>query len=235
MDHQNYDLPVAVTLRLQARAGNVHVVAESRGDVEAETDQLESFLDDRGKTLVVRSARGGNKPLTVRCPVDTDIIIGTHSGSVSMDGRFGAVHVTTMSGNIQLSDAEEADIRTMAGAIDVGVCRGRCRLNTISGRLSVVDADTASASTVSGAIKLQRVQGDVRARSVSGSIEMHASGDSPIAVKTVSGRVRIVLPAGTAPATFFKTHGNVRCDFPRGGDCRIEAASLSGSIEVVPA
>jgi hypothetical protein len=63
---------------------------------------------------------------------------------------------------------------------------------------------------------------------------MLASGDSAIAVKTVSGRVRISLPAGTEPQTFFKTRGSVRCDFPRGSDCRIECASLSGSIEVVP-
>ena len=73
----------------------------------------------------------------------------------------------------------------------------------------------------------------MRARSVSGSVEFSATGDGPIAVKTVSGKVRIELPPGTEPQTIFKTHGSVRCDFPAGRDCRVEATSLSGSIEVL--
>lgn len=235
MDIRRIDLPVAVTLRLQSRSGRVHVIAEPRDDIEAETDGLESFMEDDGKTIVIRSGRGGSKPLTVRCPVDTDIAIGTHSGSVRLEGRLGGVRVTTMSGTVELQDAEEADVRTMAGNIDVGRCRGRCRLNAISGKVSVAEADIALASTVSGSIRLDRVLGDVRARSVSGNIDMNASGDSAIAVKTVSGRVRIVLPQGTEPQAFFRTRGHVTCDFPQGGDCRIDAASLSGSIEVVPA
>jgi DUF4097 and DUF4098 domain-containing protein YvlB len=235
METRTYDLPVAVTLRLQARSGKVHVIAEPREDVEAETDALESFFDDRGRTLVVRSSRGGSKPLTVRCPIDTDVHIGTQSGAVTLEGRLGSVRVTTMSGSIVLGDAEEADVRTMSGGIEVGTVRGRVRLNAISGRVTAESVEDASASTVSGSIKLERVLGDVRARTVSGSIDMRASGDGQIAVKTVSGRVRIVLPEGTEPSTFFKTRGQVRCDFASGSDCRIECASLSGSIEVVPA
>ena len=235
MDTRRIDLPVAVTLRLQSRSGRVHVIAEPRDDVEAETDDLNSFMEDDGKTLVIRSGRGGSKPLTVRCPVDTDVAIGTHSGPVRLEGRLGIVRVTTMSGTVELQDAEEADVRTMSGNIDVGMCRGRCRLNAISGKVSVAEADIATANTVSGSINLGHVLGDVRARSVSGSIDMSASGDSAIAVKTVSGKVRIALPQGTEPQTFFRTRGHVTCDFPRGGDCRIDCASLSGSIEVVPA
>lgn len=234
-DTRRIDLPVAVTLRLQSRSGKVHVVAEARDDVEAETDQVNSFFDDDGKTLVIRSGRSGGKQLTVRCPIETDVVIGTHAGPVKLEGRLGIVRVTTMSGTVELQDAEEADVRTMSGNIDIGISRGRCRLNAISGKVSVSEADIATASTVSGSIKLDHVLGDARARSVSGSIDMSASGDSPIAVKTVSGRVRIALPQGTEPQTFFRTRGNVTCDFPRGADCRIDAASLSGSIEVVPA
>jgi DUF4097 and DUF4098 domain-containing protein YvlB len=235
METRRLDLPVAVTLRLQSRSGKVLVIAEPRDDIEAETDDVNHFFDDADRTLVVRSGRGGSKPLTVRCPIETDLVIGTQSASVRLEGRLGVVRVTTMSGSVEVEDAEELDVRTMSGNIDVGTCRGRSRLNAISGRVSVRDTDIAHATTVSGSIKLGRVGGDVRARSVSGTIEMHASGDSPIAVKTVSGKVRIALPEGTEPQTFFKTRGNVRCEFPRGHDCRIECASLSGSIEVVPA
>jgi hypothetical protein len=233
METRRYDLPIAATLRLQSRSGKVVVIAEGRDDVEAETDDLEAFAEDGGRTLLVRSSRGGSKPLTVRCPIETDVVIGTQSASVKLSGRLGLVHVTTMSGSIEVESAEELDLRTMSGNVDVGTCRGRCRLSAVSGTVNVGQSDRTAVGTVSGSIKIGKVLGDVKARSVSGSIDMRASGDSAIAVKTVSGRVRIALPAGTEPATFFKTRGHVTCDFPRGDDCRIEAASLSGAIEIV--
>lgn len=234
METRQFDLPVAVTLRLQSRSGRVHVLAEPRDDVQAETDHIESFAEDSGGTLVVRSRRGGSKPLIVRCPVDTDVVVSTHSGNVRLEGKFGSVYVTTMSGSIEVDDAEEADLRSMSGGLTIGTCRGRCRLNAVSGRVTGGEVDATYANTISGSIKLDRVHGDVRAKTVSGSIDMAASGDNNIAVKTVSGRVRIVLPEGTEPQTVFKTRGRVNCAFTSGHDCRIEAASLSGSIDVVP-
>jgi DUF4097 and DUF4098 domain-containing protein YvlB len=212
----------------------VHVIAEGRDDVEAETDELEAFAEDGGRTLLVRSARNGSKPLTVRCPIETDVTIGTQSGDAKLEGLLGLISVTTMSGSIELESAEEADLRTMSGSIAVGTCRGKCRLSAISGKVTVGQSDKTAVGTVSGSIKIERVSGDIKARSVSGSIDMRASGDSAIFVKTVSGRVRIELPQGTEPATVFKTRGRVLCDFPPGHDCRIEAASLSGAIEIVP-
>jgi DUF4097 and DUF4098 domain-containing protein YvlB len=221
-------------LRLQSRSGAVHVTAEAREDVQAETDSVEYMLDDRDGLLVVRSSRGGSKPLTVRCPLDTDVMVGTQSGAVKMHGQFGNVSVTTMSGDIEVEAAEDADLRSMSGRLTIGSCHGRCRMNAISGTVSGGEMDSAYATTVSGSIKFGRVMGDVRAKTVSGSIDMLSIGDGNIAVKTVSGRVRIALPLGTAPHTRFKTRGRVICDFPQGSDCTIEAASLSGAIEVVP-
>jgi DUF4097 and DUF4098 domain-containing protein YvlB len=126
-------------------------------------------------------------------------------------------------------------MRSMSGKLHIGHCLGRCRMNAVSGAISGHSLDTAYASTISGSIKLGQIMGDVRAKSVSGNIELRALGAGTISVKTVSGKVHIELPPGSEPQTVFKTRGRVTCDFPRGHDCRIEAASLSGSIEVVPA
>jgi DUF4097 and DUF4098 domain-containing protein YvlB len=88
---------------------------------------------------------------------------------------------------------------------------------------------------MSGAIRIDRVVGPFKARTVSGSIEANCDGEGPIAVKTVSGKVRIGLPDGTTVARRFKTiSGRVRCPFPDGDDCRIEAMTVSGAIELVP-
>jgi DUF4097 and DUF4098 domain-containing protein YvlB len=235
VDIRRIELPLGAGLRLQSRSGRVHVIAEERDDIEAETDSLEWRADAKEGTLSVRSSRGGSKTLTVRCPRDTDVSVGTQSGSVRLEGKFGGVSVTTASGDIEIDAAEEADMRSMSGRLTIGTCLGRCRLNAVSGTISGHDLDTVYAGTISGSIKLNRVMGDVRAKSVSGNIEMASLGDGNVTVKTVSGRVHIGLPAGTEPQTVFKTRGRVTCEFAPGRDCRIEAASLSGSIEVVPA
>jgi DUF4097 and DUF4098 domain-containing protein YvlB len=211
------------------------VIAEAREDIEVETDDIETRVEDGGSALLVRSGRGGNKPLTVRVPIDTDVQAGTQSGSVRMTGKLGAVSITSMSGDIEVEDAEEIDARSLSGKLTVGRCHGRCRLNAVSGNITAGDVDTAYVQSVSGSIKFARVLGDVRAKTVSGSIELGALGDGVIAMKTISGRMRVTLPQGTEPSTMFKTRGSVRCDFASGRDCRIEAQSLSGSIEVVPA
>jgi DUF4097 and DUF4098 domain-containing protein YvlB len=228
------DLPVGVTLRIQSRSGRVSVIAEAREDVQAETDSVETRIEDNGAALLVRSSRGGSKTLTVRCPIDTDVSVGTQSASVRMEGKFGNVSVTTMSGDIEIDDSEDLDARSMSGKLIINRCRGRCRLNAVSGKIHGADVDTAYVSSVSGSISFDRVIGDIRAKTVSGSIDLSAVGDGAIAVKTISGKVRITLPPGTEPQTSFKTRGHIRCDFPSGRDCRIEAQSLSGSIEVVP-
>jgi DUF4097 and DUF4098 domain-containing protein YvlB len=235
MEQLRIDLPVAVTLRVQSRSGKVLVIAEPRDDIEAETDEVESFMADGGATLVVRSSRGGAKPLTVRCPVDTDVVVGTQSGSVQLQGKFGNVHVTSASGSIDVDEADDVDLRSMSGSLQLRQCHGRCRLSAISGKIDVGSADAAHVASVSGSIRVGSALGDVKARSVSGNVELGASGAGRIAVQTVSGGVRIALPKGTEPETRFKTRGRVRCDFERGYDCRVECASLSGSIEVVPA
>lgn len=235
METRRLDLPVGVILRLQSRSGKVLVIAEAREDVEVEADAIETRVEDGGNALLVRSSRGGSKPLTVRCPIDTDVQVGTQSAPVRAEGKFGAISVTTMSGGIEVEDAEELDARSLSGKVTVGRCRGRCRLNAVSGKIHGGDVDTAYAQSVSGSITFDRVLGDVRAKTVSGSIDLNALGDGEIAVKTISGKVRIALPEGTEPHTVFKTRGSVRCDFREGRDCRVEAHSLSGSIEVVPA
>jgi len=233
LDARTFELPVAVGLRLQSRSGNVHVIAEPRDDVLAEGDRISGGLTEDGHALEIRAGRGSGS-LSVRCPAGTDVTVGTHSGDVWLDGQFGDVSVTTMSGKIELDAADQADLRAMSADIVIGSCSGRCRISTVSGKVVGGHADSAMASTMSGSIKFEHVNREFKARSVSGTVDASCDGDGSIAIKTVSGGVHISLPRGTAPMTFFKTmSGKVRCDLPAGSDVRIEAMSISGSIEVV--
>ena len=235
MDLQHFDLPVAATLRLQSRSGKIDVVAEPREDVVVEGDKFDAVEADGGATLDVRSGHGGSKSLLVRCPIGTDVVVGTQSGGVNLKGEFGTVSVTTMSGNIEVERADEADLRSGAGGVHLGSCSGRCRMHSMSGSIMAGVVGAASAGTVSGSITIDRVAGRFKARSVSGTIRASCDCDGEIIVKTVSGKVHLELPTGTALDTRFKTlSGKVSNPFPAGHDCRLEAMSISGSIELVP-
>ncbi len=234
MGTQQFELPVAVTLRLQSRSGRVDVVAEPRDDVLVEGDRIEVLAEDGGATMKIRNGTG-SRPFVVRCPAGTDVAIGTQSGPVRLTGDFGIVSVTTMSGKIEVESADEADLRAVAGSVEIGRCRGRCRLNSGSGKVIAHDVGAASAGTMSGTIRIDRVNGAFKARTVSGSIDAICGGEGAIAIKTVSGKVHIQLPRGVEPHTRLKTlSGRVRCDCTEGDDLLLEAMTISGSIEVVP-
>lgn len=233
MDTRRLDLPVAAKLKVQSRSGAVRVIAEPRDDVEAEGKQIEWLAEDNPPVLRVRAGRGAG-PLTVRCPVGTDVMVGTQSGAVTMQGDFGDVKVSTMSGSVDIARADRADVRTMSGSVEIGQCDARCRISTVSGNIRAGAADAAYASTMSGSIDLGRIAGEVRAQTVSGTVRVGARGDGSIAIKTVSGKVRVELPQGTEPSLKCKTRGRVKCDFPPGTDVQIHAMSISGGIEVVP-
>ncbi len=236
MSTQLYDLPVAVTLRIQSRSGKVDVIAEPRDDVLVEGDGFDAREAEGGAALEIRSGRGGSKTLEVRCPVGTDVSIGTHSGSITSRGELGIVSATTMSANIDIDRADEADLRTGSGTIKLGGAKGRTRMNTMSGRIEAGIVGACAAGTMSGSIRIERVIGPLKARTVSGSIQATCGGEGAVAIKTVSGKVEIRLPEGTSITKKFKTlSGRVRCAFPEGDDLNVEAISISGSIELVSA
>lgn len=236
MDTQRFDLPVAVSVRIQSRSGKVEVVAEPRDDVLVEGEGFDAHEIEGGAALEIRSGRGGSKSLLVRCPVGTDVSIGTHSGSIRTEGELGVLTATTMSASIDVDRADEADLRSGSGSIKVRGIRGRCRLNSMSGKIEGGQLGACACGTMSGSIRIDRVIGPLKARTVSGSVEANCEGEGAIAVKSVSGKVQIGLPEGTSVNRRFKTiSGRVRCPFPEGDDCSIEAMTVSGSIEVVPA
>ena len=234
MAGQRFELPVAVTLRIQSRSGRVDVIAEPREDVLAEGDKIESQVDDGGATLRIRNGHG-RRSFVVRCPVGTDVAVGTQSGAVRLIGDFGSVSVTTASGAVKVESADEVDLRSMSSSITVGSCRGNCRMNSASGKVHAGSVGAASAGTMSGAIEIERVSGPLKARSVTGSIKAACGGEGTIAVKTVSGKVHLALPEGTEPKTRFRSlSGRICCSCPEGSDVLVEATSVSGSIDVVP-
>jgi len=236
----SFTVPVALParLRINSRSGKVTVVAEDRADILVErgaTRQRDVEITS-ANDVTIKSSRGGSEKIELRCPTGTDLVIGTLSGSVNVEGRAGAVMVSTASGNITVERVLAADLRSVSGSLSVDTCSGRCRLKSTSGGAVAGDTGSAEVSTISGKIELGRVGGPVKARTASGKVHVTAAGAHDVSVHSLSGAISIKLPAEVRPSTRIRTFsGRARNDFPEGHDCHIEISTMSGKVEVGPA
>jgi Putative adhesin len=221
-----------VRLRVSAISGRVTVVAEARGDVVVERGGSTHATVDG--SVEVRAGRPSDA-VVVRCPASTDVIVGTRSGNVELDGRFGTVGVTSLSGSIRAETADEADLRTISGVVELEDCGGRCRVSTKSGRIRVGRSGEVDVSTVSGSVGIDEVAGPVNVRSVSGKVTIGASSRGAVHVRTVSGSITIRLPAGVRPLVRYSGRGSVRSAFEPGDDVLIDVANMSGAVRLVSA
>ncbi len=240
MPDQTIVLPIdgRAHLHVGTRSGRVTITAEERDDLRIESGaplrDEKVRTDDEGK-ISITAARGGSAWLEIRCPSGADVSIGAVSGRVELRGLFWGVRVTTVSGSIEVEQAELLDARSVSGRITVGRCGGRCRLRTKSGRITCDSAGDMSMSTLSGRIHLGDATGKVHAQSVSGKVEARTQGKDDVAVQTLSGSVRIEIPTGVRPNARLKSRtGRPRCDCEEGDDIQIAVRSMSGKIEVVP-
>src|SRR5262245_41076333 len=104
-------------MEVSVKSGRVDVRS---ADVAAPTVvKGEAYIDGNG---VVHSKASGS--LVLACPVGTDLVIGTQSGSVTCTGEFGSVMVSGLSGTIAIGTCRSAEVRTMSGSIEVGRVSG---------------------------------------------------------------------------------------------------------------
>ena len=230
-------VPGPAALHLSTSSGRVTVTAEERSDVVIDAGAPSADRIERDATGRVRfaSPNGGSASIELRCPLGSDVVVGTIAGHVTLRGAFGAVRVTTVSGNVAVQLAEELDVRSISGSIDVERCSGRCRLQTKSGHAVCHTAADAQVSTLSGRIRLDETTGKVQAQTVSGAVEVGTAAKGDVTVQTLSGSVRVAVPRDVHPATHLRTiTGRPRVECSAGEDCEIRVHSMSGKIEIVP-
>jgi DUF4097 and DUF4098 domain-containing protein YvlB len=214
-------------LRITRRSGKVHVVAEPGSSLAVDGG---TFVENADGTVDVRSVQSG--VLEVRCPTGSDLTISTASGAVDVEGDAGSVKVTTKSGNLSIERATAVDARGASGRVKVGVCTGRCHVVFVSSNVRIDEAAQAVVATVSGNIELGSVD-DAEVKTVSGNISLGANKGGRLAARSISGAVKISLPAGSRPATRLKAvSGHVRNECEPGHDGEVRAATVSGAISV---
>lgn len=217
-------------ISVTSRSGRVEVTASPRADIEVEGARRAELGRDAGIDQVVVSAT--HEPIVVRCPVGTDVIIGTLSGRVELSGGFGAVRITTSSGRVDVGEATSVDVRTRSGTIRVARCDGVVRARSTSARMTVEAAAQLDAATASGAITAGSID-DATVQSTSGRVELGLNGDGSVAARTVSGRVEISVPPGARPEmALHSVSGRIDTSIESGHDGIVGVETVSGRIRV---
>lgn len=213
-------------VHVESKSGSILVLAVLDDGVEADGGSIETLPD--GEILV----RAGSRQLEVRCARGADVVVGSKSGSVDVRGEPAAVRVTCGSGSIDVEHAASLDARTASGSVTVGECEGDCRVVVASGSVRIGSATNVSVAGVSGSVHADDVRGaDVK--TVSGTISIGVREPGRVVVRSVSGTVDVVLPAGCAPeARLRSVSGSVRSECERGADGEVDVKTVSGTIRL---
>jgi DUF4097 and DUF4098 domain-containing protein YvlB len=214
-------------LRITVTSGTVRVVGEDRDDLAVEGAVVTGQEPDL-------ELHGTSGEVTARLPTTTAVVLGSLSGKVQLEGRVGAVSVTTTSAAVRAEDVASIDARSTSGKLRVGNCRGDLRMKTKSSSVVVgrVDGEVVAA-TVSGRITIDDARGPVAVKTVSGTVEITVDGSALVRMETISGKLRVHVPAGVRPDVRVQSvSGKARIDVEQGDDVVLMLRTVSGSIEV---
>jgi len=177
------------------------------------------------------------------------------SGDVVAEGIGGSVGVDTVSGTVDVKDAQQGvDCESISGELVLQNIKGDVYANTTSGTISASKIiGSIHAVSVSGSIEFGEVSEAkvIKANSVSGDIRYQGtiSSEGRCSLKTTSGRIEMTLPSDSSFELEADTFsGHIDSDFPiqvsgriapkevRGvvnkGGASITLSSFSGSITI---
>ncbi len=220
----SFPAPVqAAVVRITTTSGAIHVVAEPElTEVWSSVGPL-----DAGLPAIID---GGASKVRVRVPEGTDLVVGSTSGRVTIEGRVGAVSAMSTSGRVSIEHAESIDVRTTSGRIDVKESTGSCRAVATSARVEVGRCGDADVTSRSGRIVLKDANGRVHAHCTSGRIEIALGGAYDVDAETVSGRIVVSLPAEVSAGVVTSPGAPTAPDDDH--DCVVVARSVSGRVDV---
>lgn len=217
--------PAEVTVvRISTTSGSVHVAAEpGLRDVVARVGSVTTT----GSLDVIDA---GSDKVRVRVPEGTDVVVGSTSGRVAIEGEVGATSVLTTSGRISIARARSVDARSVSGRVQIGHVEESCRVVATSGRVEIDRCGDADVTSGSGRIVLRDAHGPVRAHCSSGRIEVGMAAAHDVDAETVSGRITVSLPAGSTPLVVASA---AHAPMDRGEhDCVVVVRSGSGRVVV---
>jgi DUF4097 and DUF4098 domain-containing protein YvlB len=163
--------------------------------------------------------------LSLKAPDEVIPDITTTSGAIQIRGDFPnarPLHLRTSTGNAEMEGATASiDFHSAAGDLQVRVVRP---LESLAARTSSGDihlsggARQVTVDTASGHIALHNLSGSAEVSTSTGKITLRwdrLESDTAVRVRSSSGRVQLIVPAGVRPqGTITTTTGSVRSEFP---------------------
>ena len=158
-------------------------------------------------------------------PTSTVPDLTTLSGAISVRGDFAAaqpLRLRTSSGAIEVSGAVHSiELHTTSGDAHLDLVRPTEKLfaRSSSGSVSMIGgAKTVRIDTAAGDVWLSKLSGSVAVVTSSGKVTLRwdrLDPDQTVDVKTASGAVDLVVPAGCRPrGTLTTVSGTIRSQFP---------------------
>lgn len=185
--------------RVEVRTSDVEIIR-----VEVETDDPAFVVEQRGDLIYVSSDKKkgwitrGPAYVVVETPEGTDAAIGTASAKIECNGSLGKVVAKTASGEIEVDMADSVVIKTASGDANVGRVTDDIKISSASGDASIESCGgKAIFSTASGDIRIGECSGNVSASTASGDIAIERFTGPRANFKSMSGTVRVGIPAGT--------------------------------------
>jgi hypothetical protein len=150
--------------------------------------------------------------------METPIVVSGDQSSVILK-RVGAVAVRTRSGNVEVEDASgTVEVATTSGAVRVHKAGGSVRVVSISGPIEIkCSRGRTQVANTEAPIELINIDGQVDAVATNSSVRFTGalSEDGRYDLKSMSGRVEMILPSNTRgfDATLSSYRGVIESDF----------------------
>jgi hypothetical protein len=183
--------------------------------------------------IQVRAIKHGNFDsgrYTVEMTQDSDGSVRVET--CSNEAMFGFLsHPPKVEYTLQVPPGVHLDASGISNSIKISGLNGDFRLKTISGDVDLADlSGPFKLNAVSGDITGARLAGNLELEAVSGRVRLMESNFPTADASTVSGDLILQTPLSDGPYLFSSVSGNVRMLVPADTHCNAELKSVSGSI-----
>lgn len=223
MRRETFTVTRSLSFELVTGSGDVEVLPSGSDQVVVELDggpEASYTVELNGPELLVRppSKRSGKRryastDIKIQVPEGSTGVIRTGSGDVVVMIDMHELTVATASGDLRMAG-------TVAGDFEAKTASGDVKLRDVGRNVYV--------ATASGDVLLDSVGGDLRYNSASGDMRATAV-DGIVEVKSVSGDIAVEVATGhTVRARTLS--GNVRLGIPAGRTVDLDMQTLSGEV-----
>ncbi len=247
MIERTFEVPGTPRVVINIASGSIEMVEGAPGAVRL---QIEGARDNEleithvGETVSVRRTasplRSSSTRIRSEVPPGTETRLRVASARVDGSVRLGDSEVDTASGDVSLKEVGEIRSKSASGDLVIGTISGEASLRTASGDVRVGHVfGRLEVTTASGSVEIGTAGDDLVSSASSGDLAIRRYEGSDLDLKSVSGDIRVGLPAGTKLALDARSlSGAIRlpersgAQSGEGNQVRARIRAVSGDIEI---